>query len=98
MVWLTCAESLRRRFNEAKTRDNDAGRIAGEIEKRESDHRAVDKNLLDEGRNYGFISDSGKTVLTHIYEKRCIFAHLYEEAQSGEHLTEAASAIVELVL
>ena len=53
---------------------------------------------MDEAGNYGFVSDSGKTVLNHIYEKRCIFAHPYEEAPSREQLTEAASAIVELVL
>ena len=39
MVWLACAESLKRRFNEAKTRDNTAGRIAGEIKRREDNHR-----------------------------------------------------------
>ena len=98
MVWLACAESLKRRFNEAKTRDDVAGRIAGEIEKREVDRRSVDKYLLDEAQSYGFISDSGKTVLTHIYEKRCIFAHPYEEGPSEEQLMEAASAIVELLL
>ena len=46
MIWLSCAESLKRRFREAKTRDNAAGKIVGEIDKLEGQHKSVDKFLL----------------------------------------------------
>ena len=34
MIWLACAESLKRRFREAQLRDHTAGNIVGTIENR----------------------------------------------------------------
>ena len=98
MIWLACAESLKRRFREVKLRDHAAGKIVSEIKKAENQHRAVDKVLLDKASKYGFLSDTGSTILHHIYEMRCIYGHPYEEAPSQEKLIDAASAVVELVL
>ena len=98
MIWLACAESLKRRFREAQVRDNAASKIVGEIENMERQHKAVDKFLLDKAHKYGFVSDSGRTVLSQIYEMRCIYGHPYEEAPSHEKVTDAAAALVELIL
>ncbi len=98
MIWLACAESLKRRFREAQLRDNTAAKIAGEIDTRETQHRAVDKFLLDKTGEYGFVSDSGRVVLNQIYEMRCIYAHPYEEAPSREKVIDAAASVVDLVL
>lgn len=98
MIWLACAESLKRRFREAQLRDHTAGKIVGEIEHREKDHRAVDKFLLDKAHEYGFLSVSGHTVLDQVYEMRCIYAHPYEEAPSPEKVIDAAATVVEQVL
>ena len=98
MIWLACAESLKRRFREAQLRDHTAGNIVGEIENREKDHRAVDKFLLDQAQEYGFVSGAGHTVLGQVYEMRCIYGHPYEEAPSPEKVIDAAAAVVELVL
>lgn len=98
MIWLACAESLKRRFREAQLRDNTAGRIAGEIDTMERQHRAVDKFLLDKAQEYGFVSDSGRVVLNQIYEMRCIYAHPYEEAPSREKVIDAAASVVDWVL
>jgi len=98
MIWLACAESIRRRFREAKTRDHEAGKVVGKIEQSEREHKAVDKLLLDSAHSYGLISDSGRTILSHIYEMRCVYAHPYEQAPSQEKVTEAAASVVELVL
>ena len=98
MIWLACAESLKRRFRDAKVRDNTAGLIFDEIERMESQHRAVDRFLLDKAREYGFLSDSGRTILNHVYEMRCIYGHPYQEAPSREKVIDAAAAVVDLVL
>lgn len=98
MIWLACAESLKRRFREAQKRDGAAGKVVGEIEKRESEHRSVDRFVLDEARKYGFVSGSGHTVLNHIYEMRCVYGHPYEEAPSQEQVSHAAAVVVENVL
>ena len=98
LIWLSCAESLKRRFREAQKRDGDAGKIVGEIESKEKDQRAVDIFLLNKAKNYGFISDSSFTILTHIYEMRCIYGHPYEEMPSKEQVSHAAASVVDLVL
>ena len=98
MIWLACAESLKRRFREAKKRDDTAGKIVGEIERLEKEHKAVDLVLLQKALRYGFVSDSGQTALGHIYEMRCIYGHPYEEAPSREKVIDAAATVVNLVL
>ena len=98
MIWLACAESLKRRFREAKLRDNTAGKVVGEIEKLEKEHRAIDKYLLDQAYEYGFLSDSGQAMLNQVYEMRCLYAHPYQEAPSPEKVTDAAATVVNLVL
>ena len=98
MVWIACAESLKRRFREAQPRDNEAGKIVGEFESMEQQHSAVDKFLLTKALEYGFVSDSGYAHLLQIYENRCIYGHPYEEAPSPEKLKDAAATVVELVL
>ena len=98
MIWLACAESLKRRFREAQKRDGAAGRIFGEIEAKEREHKAVDKFVLEKAHEYGFVSDSGHTILNHVYEMRCLYGHPYEEAPSQEQVSHAAAAVVEHVL
>lgn len=98
MIWLSCAESLKRRFREAKTRDNAAGKIVGEIDKLESQHKSVDKFLLDEAREYGFLADTDHTLLEQVYELRCIYGHPYVAAPSREKVIDAAATVIDLVL
>jgi hypothetical protein len=98
MIWLSCAESLKRRFREAQKRDGNAGKIVGEINDAESQHRSVDKLVLERAKEYGFLSDSAPMILLHIYEMRCIYGHPYEEAPTEEQLIHAASSVVEHLL
>ena len=53
MIWLSCAESLKRRFRESSKYDNAAGRILARIDSLEKSERSVDKVLLKEAREYG---------------------------------------------
>lgn len=98
MIWLACAESLKRRFREARALDHLAGKINHDVADMETRHQAVDKLLLNKAYEYGLLSDSERTVLNHVYEMRCLYGHPYEEAPSGEALIHAASAVVDLVL
>ena len=98
MIWLACAESLKRRFREAKKRDGTAGKIVGEIESKESEHKAVDKFVLTKAHEYGFVSDLDHTELNHVYSMRCLYGHPYEEAPSQEQVLHAAQAVVTRVL
>ena len=98
MIWLSCAESLKRRFRESQRRDTVAGKIVGSIEKKEREHKAVDKFLLAKAFEYGFINDSANTILNHVYEMRCLYGHPYEEAPSKEQVSHAACVVVEHIL
>lgn len=98
MIWLACAESLKRRFREAKTRDHSAEKIVGKIEEKECKHHSVDKFVLDKSLEYGFISYSDHVILSHIYEMRCLYGHPYEKTPSQEQVIHAAAVVVKHVL
>ena len=98
MIWISCAESLKRRFREAQKRDGAAGKIVGEFDKKEADQKSVDKFLLEKAKEYGFLSDSGHKILLYIYEMRCLYGHPYEESPTDEQVTDAAAMVVEYVL
>lgn len=98
MTWLSCAESLKRRFRAIAPRDHVAKKIAGEVDRLEKERKAVDGYLLEKAREYGFISDSDFARLEHVYAMRCVYGHPYEEAPSREDLISAASTVVETVL
>ena len=98
MIWLACAESLKRRFRAAGQRDSAAATIAKAIASRESNHKSVDKFVLDKAKEYGFLSDSEHTELAQIYELRCLYAHPYEKVPSVEQISNAAAAVEANVL
>jgi hypothetical protein len=98
MVWLSCAESLKRRFNSVKARDSAAALIAGEIARKEGLHQSIDHYVLTKSKEYGFVNDAEFTQLNHIYEMRSIYGHPYEKSPSEEELVAAAACVVESVL
>lgn len=98
MVWLSCAESLKRKFRIAQTRDGAAKKVCGEIERREKAHQSVDVYLLDEAKKYGFINDTEHLQLKNIYEMRCIYGHPYEKAPSEIELLAATEKVISIVL
>jgi hypothetical protein len=98
MVWLSCAESLKRKFRELAPRDGNAARITGEIGRREANHQSVDNYILDQAKDYGFIREAEHTQLQHIYVMRCLFGHPYETRPTVEQLVAAASTAIDHVL
>jgi len=98
LVWLSCAESLKRRFRAVRSRDATAKRVAGEIERMEVAHKAIDMFVLNKSKEFGFVDDAGFARLKHIYEMRCLYGHPYERQPREEDLISAAAAVTELVL
>lgn len=98
MLWLSCAESLKRRFKESSPQNNIASKIFHEIKNKEEQHRSVDKYILDKSKEYGFITDSDHQELSLIYGMRCVYGHPYEKAPNDDQLYYAASTIVRCVL
>ena len=98
MVWLSCAESLKRKFRELAPRDGNARRINGEIGRIEANQKSVDNYILDNARDYGFITAAEHAQLHHIYGMRCLFGHPYETRPTVEQLVAAASTVVDHVL
>jgi hypothetical protein len=98
LVWISCAESLKRRFSAVSARDATAKRVAGEVSRKEAAHAAIDMYVLEEARKYGFIDDPAHARLKHVYEMRCVYGHPYERQPTEEELLAAAVAVVDLVL
>jgi len=98
LIWLSCVESLKRRFFEAGKRDSNAGNVNKNIIALEKQHKATDMFILEESKKYGFITDCEYSKLEHIYTMRCIYAHPYEEKPSEEDLASAISNVVNIVL
>jgi hypothetical protein len=97
-VWLSCAESLKRKFKDAATTDNEANKTVGDIEDKETKQHAVDAFVLEESKKYGFISDAEFALLEHVYAQRCVYGHPYEQAPLLIQLHSAATTVVEYVL
>ena len=97
-VWLACAESIKRKFKELSSSDAQAGKISGEVVRKEGLQQSVDKYLLDQAKDYGLIGDSEHATLAHIYAMRCVYGHPYEQSPSPEVVVAAASEVVRLVL
>lgn len=98
MVWISCAESLKRKFKELSARDGTAKQISGECERKEQAHQSVDHFLLEKARDYGLITATEFTKLEQTYVFRCIYGHPYEMGPNAANLISAASDVIDLVL
>ena len=98
MVWISCAESLKRKFKEASIRDHNAGKCLEKIEEKEDNKHSSDKCILDQSLEYGFIDTAAHTKLLHIYTMRCLYGHPYEKAPTETELQSAAEHVVSFVL
>jgi hypothetical protein len=97
-LWLTCAESLKRKFREAQKFDNEVGETLGKIEEKEQNKQSIDTYLIEEARKYGFISEVEFTHLKYVYDNRCIYGHPYEQAPTINEFFIATGHVVTYVL
>ena len=98
MIWITCAESLKRRLLWSSEKDSQAGKLWGEIEEAEGKHHAVDAKLVDACKKIGIISDVESTRLSQIYENRNIYGHPYNVAPDQASILAAVNTVVDAVL
>ena len=98
MIWITCAESLKRRLQWASDRDSQAGKLLGKIEEAEEKHHAVDSMLVDSCKIIGVISDVESTRLMQIYENRNLYGHPYNMAPDQASILSAVNIVVDAVL
>ena len=97
-LWLSCIESLKRKFRELAGRDSSAGRILGEIAALDEEKRSIDSYLLEQARAYGFLSSIELTKLVHIYTMDNIYRCPYEKSPKIEEFIANASVVVDSVL
>lgn len=99
MFWLTCAESLKHKFQMcSKSGDKRARVIYQKITNAEGRHKAVDKSILTYSQQYGLITDLEYKKLEYIYNMRCIYAHPYKESPTKEDVISAIDTIMRTVL
>lgn len=99
MFWLTCAESLKHKFQVCKKfGDSTAGDLYQKITNKEGQHTAVDDTILSYAKQYGLITDVEHTRLRHIYVMRCIYAHPYNISPTKEEVEAAINTIMSIVL
>lgn len=98
LIWIACAEGLKRKFREAAARDSEANRIVGQITQAESQQRSADMLILTKAKDYGFINDVVFQKLEYVYKMRCVYGHPYEAAPDDEELINAAAVVVREVL
>ena len=98
MTWLSCAESIKRRFKVAAPRDGTATRVVADYEQKERDAKSIDVFLLEKAKDYGFITGADHLRLRQIYEKRCLFGHPYETAPLETEILDAMSVATTCLL
>lgn len=99
MLWLSCVESLKRKFKDAaSTGDSKANNYYSKLCKKEKEHDAIDKFLLDNAKNYGFLDDFEHAELNNIMATRSVCAHPYGRSPDIESLYFAATRVVKYVL
>lgn len=98
MTWLSCAESIKRRFKVAAHRDNVATGVVGDYEQKERDAKSIDLFLLEKAKSYGFITGADHLRLKQIYEKRCLFGHPYETAPLEVEVLDAMAMVTTCLL
>src|SRR5436305_15147032 len=67
LIWIACAEGLKRKFREAAVRDHNANKILGQITQAENQQRSADMLILTKAKDYGFIDDVAFQKLEYVY-------------------------------
>lgn len=98
LVWVSCAESIKRKFKEMSVRDGGASAIYGECQRKETNRQSVDHYLLEKARDYGLITATEFAKLEGIYDFRCVYGHPYETAPLPVNVLSAAADVVDIVL
>ena len=98
MAWLSCAESLKRRFHELGKRDSEIGKLFKEINELEKQHKSVDNKIIEGAFNCNLISDTEQEKLAYFFKMRCIYSHPYEDSPSEIDCNQIIESVIDIVL
>lgn len=97
-LWLSCLESLRRKFQELAVHDADAVKIMGELATQEAQKRSIDEYLLNQAKEYGLISAEAFGKLERIGAMQRIYSRPYEDYLQLSAFVADASTVVDSIL
>lgn len=97
-AWLSCAESLKRRFISSAYKDNQMQQIINKIEKTEENNASIDFLLINSSQDVGFITKAEKEKLVYFYNMRCIYSHPNQVAPTALDCEHIIKSILDLVL
>lgn len=97
-LWLSCIESLRRKFQELAVHDPQALKTMGELATQEAEKHPIDEYLLGKAKEHGLISTEVFGKLEHIYQMQRIYSRPYEDTLKLEAFVADASIVVDSIL
>lgn len=97
-LWLSCIESLRRKFQELAVHDPNAVKVMGELAAQEAQRRSIDEYLLGKAKEYGLISADVFAKLEHIGAMQRIYSRPYEDSLQLSAFVADASIVVDSIL
>jgi len=98
MAWLSCAESLKRRFYELGKRDENAGAVSKKIKGLEEKHSSVDNEIIENAFKLNLISDVEKQKLLYFFKMRSVYSHPYECAPNETDCLHIIKSVFDIVL
>lgn len=80
LSWISLIESIKRKIIQyASLGDKNSELAVEKIGIAESQKLSVDKLIYEQAKECGIIDDSELSIITFLWERRCIFAHPYEK-------------------
>ena len=80
LSWISLIESIKRKINQyASLGDKNAELAVEKIELAETQKLSADKLIYEQAKECGIVDDSELSIITFLWERRCLFAHPYEK-------------------
>ncbi len=98
-AWVLLAESLKRKiYYLASVGDARSIKAKSDIEQDEANHNSTDRKIFDSCKDCEIISIPEHTIISELWNQRCIFAHPYQYTASDVDLEYIMAKMIELSL
>lgn len=97
-LWLSCVESLRRRFQELGIRDFAAAEMVSKLEDLEAQRLPIDQYLLQQARKFGLVAAKDYSKLEQISALQRVYSRPYERQPKLQEFLVDAGAVVDGIL
>lgn len=98
MIWIACAESIKRRISESAGWDKEAESLLTRIQGLEHNQKAIDGKILEFAVALGLIDGIEAEQLGTVYKNRNIYGHPYERTPSEVEVIGAIELVCDAVL